>query len=175
MRLKPIWQWGKQQVIRFDREICLPVLIWAAQYLKQTIDTRIHRYNLIHDWKRAAVADFSVWLSTLDEQAEETQSLEMDTCDLFRMMSEFSALRQEIRIQNREQTKTLSTLTGFLDAYHETSDRFQKTSDWFRDRTRSLATLEENIRSACERRTILPFLDVRDALVRGHEACARIS
>jgi molecular chaperone GrpE (heat shock protein) len=175
MTLKPIWQWCRKQWIRFDQQIWLPGLIRVVQCLKGPIDKRIHRYNLLHDWKQAAVDDFSEWLSNLEENAEETKSSEMDACDLFRLMSEFTALRQEIRIQNREQSKTLSTLTGFLDAYQETSDRFQKTSEMFKDRSRSLAGLEENIRNACEKRTILPFLEVRDALVRGYEACVRVS
>ncbi len=140
-------------------------MIRAGGYLRKKIENRIRKYHLIYDWKETVFEDFSAWLAALSEKpATENpatgEPTTMDACDLFTLLSEFTALRQEIRIQNREQGKTLSTLTGFIEAY-------QETSNLFKDRTRALSELEENIRKSSEKRMVLPFLEVRDALVRG--------
>jgi molecular chaperone GrpE len=140
-------------------------MIWAGGYLRKKIENKIRKYHLIYDWKEKVFEDFSAWLAALPEKSviekpANGEPTTMDACDLFTLLSEFTALRQEIRIQNREQGKTLSTLTGFIEAY-------QETSNLFKDRTRALSELEENIRKTSEKQTVLPFLDVRDALVRG--------
>ena len=163
--LSSICPWMKQRWESFDEKWLLPWMIRAGGYLRKKIENRIRKYHLIYDWKEKLFEDFSAWLAALPEKpsTEKVTTGEpttMDACDLFTLLSEFTALRQEIRIQNREQGKTLSTLTGFIEAY-------QETSNLFKDRTRALSELEENIRKSSEKRTVLPFLEVRDALVRG--------
>ena len=173
MRFSQIHPWMKQKWNLFDEKFLLPWMIRGGEYLRKKIESRIRKYHLVYDWKEKAFEDFSAWLSALPEKpATEKlttgESATMDSCDLFTLLSEFTALRQEIRIQNREQDKTLSTLTGFIEA-------FQETSNLFKDRTRALSELEENIRKSSEKRTVLPFLEVRDALVRGLGASTAIA
>ena len=173
MRFSQIHPWMKQKWNLFDEKFLLPWMRRGGGYLRKKIESRIRKYHLVYDWKEKAFEDFSAWLSALPEKPA-TEKLTtgepatMDSCDLFTLLSEFTALRQEIRIQNREQDKTLSTLTGFIEA-------FQETSNLFKDRTRALSELEENIRKSSEKRTVLPFLEVRDALVRGLGASTAIA
>ena len=168
-----IYPWMKKKWNLFDEKYLLPWMIRVGGYLRKKIESRIRKYHLVYDWKEKAFEDFTAWLSALPEKPV-TEKLTtgdpatMDSCDLFTLLSEFTALRQEIRIQNREQDKTLSTLTGFIEAY-------QETSNLFKDRTRALSELEENIRKSSEKRTVLPFLEVRDALVRGLGASTAIA
>ena len=168
MKQNRIYPWMKQNWNLFDEKFLLPWMIKSVGYLRKKIENRIRKYSLVYDWKEKAFEDFSAWLSSLPEKPASGESMAMESCDLFTLLSEFTALRQEIRIQNREQGKTLSTLTGFIEAYHE-------TSNLFKDRTKALSELEENIRKSSEKRTILPFLEVRDALVRGLGASTAIA
>uniref|UniRef100_A0A7C4RN94 Protein GrpE n=1 Tax=Desulfatirhabdium butyrativorans TaxID=340467 RepID=A0A7C4RN94_9BACT len=162
-------EWLHRQWRRFDEKLLLPTLIRVNGYLSRKIENRIRIYHLVYDWKNKALEDFTAWLATLSEEPDSEEHPDVRGCDLFTLLAEFVALRQEIRIQNREQGKTLSTLNE-LAAFIESS---RETIELFRDRTRALADLETNIRKASEKRTVLPFLDVRDALTRGLEA-ARI-
>ncbi|MEW6258522.1 MAG: nucleotide exchange factor GrpE [Thermodesulfobacteriota bacterium] len=168
---RPWLEWICTQWRRFDEKVLLPILMWMNGYLGRKIESRIRTYHLMYDWKRKALEDFTAWLATLDEEPGGDERPDVQECDLFTLLSEFTALRQEIRIQNREQAKTLSTL-GELATFIESS---RETIDLFRDRTRALADLEANIRRACEKRTILPFLDVRDSLCRGLEAARSVA
>ncbi len=160
------WDWICKQWKLFDEKVVLPTLIWMNGYLRRNIERRIRTYHLIYDWKQKALEDFTAWLATLSEEPGGEEHPEVQECDLFTLLSEFTALRQEIRIQNREQGKTLATLTE-LAAFIDSS---KETIELFKSRTRALADLETNIRKTCEKRTVLPFLDVRDALIRGLEA-----
>jgi molecular chaperone GrpE (heat shock protein) len=172
-RLKEIYPWMKRQWTVFDEKWLLPSMIRTSGYLRKKIQNRIRKYHLIANWKETVFDDFSAWLAELPEKpgvgTEDADGSDgLASCDLFTVLSEFTALRQEIRIQSREQGKILSTLTGFIDAY-------QETADLFKDRTKALADLEANIRKSTEKRTILPFLEVRDALVRGLSATHAVS
>ncbi len=166
--IKEMAVWLKQKWCAFDEKCVLPVIVWSVRYLRTKLENRVRKYHLVYDWKQKAFEDFSAWLSVLPEKPVTDNMGTLDSCDLFTLLSEFTALRQEIRIQNREQDKTLSTLHGFIEAY-------QETSNLFRDRTLALSKLEENIRKSCEKRTVMPFLDVRDALLRGIGACTSIA
>lgn len=128
-------------------------------------------------WKEKALADFKAWLDDLPEKgmlpdgthAEGLQpdgvspeSVQMDACDLYTLLAEFTALRQEIKLQNREQNNAVRIHGDLVDNARE-------TATLFRDRTQSLENLEERIRMACETRTIERFFEIRDALTRGLE------
>ena len=118
-------------------------------------------------WKTKALEDFKAWLSEGPEQAPSALSVTPDTCDLYTLLSEFTALKQEIKMQNREQHRTLKALnqiTAMTDAYGEVMDHFN-------EKTKQIADLEHNIRMETEKRTVLYFLDIRDSLVRGKAAC----
>ena len=118
-------------------------------------------------WKTKVLEDFKTWLSEGPDQAPSTLSVTPDTCDLYTLLSEFTALKQEIKMQNREQHRTLKALnqiTAMTDAYGEVMDHFN-------EKTRQIADLEHNIRMETEKRTVSYFLDIRDSLVRGRAAC----
>jgi molecular chaperone GrpE len=121
-------------------------------------------------WKQKALDDFKEWLDEIPANGAATGEAaaeaanhaanHMDGCDLYALLSEFAALRQEIKLQNREQNRALRTQTDIVDAYRESLEIFKR-------KTADLTLLEEKIRVTCEKRTVLLFLDIRDALVRG--------
>lgn len=118
-------------------------------------------------WKTKVLEDFKAWLSDAPDQAPPALSVTPDTCDLYTLLSEFTALKQEIKMQNREQHRTLTALsqiTAMTDAYGEVMDHFN-------EKTRQIGALEQNIRLETEKRTVSYFLDIRDSLVRGMAAC----
>lgn len=118
-------------------------------------------------WKTKVLDDFKTWLSQMPDQVPSALSATPDTCDLYTLLSEFTALKQEIKMQNREQHRTLKALgqiTAMTDAYGEVMDHLN-------EKTRQLAALEQNIRMETEKKTVSYFLDIRDSLVRGRAAC----
>jgi molecular chaperone GrpE (heat shock protein) len=115
------------------------------------------------EWKRQALSDFDAWLAEMPEEMPEPAETDMTGCDLYTILTELTALRQEIKFQNREQHNTLKALEPFLND-------LQELQGLFRDRTEGLERLEDGIRQSCEIRTASFFLDVRDALNRGLSA-----
>lgn len=169
MKLNQIIPWIQRQWRLFDEKVWLPFLIWRSKYLRKKIETRVRKYHLIYDWKEKVFSDFSAWLAALPEDNSSADTSEtLASCDLFTLLSEFTALKQEIRMQNREQGKTLSALSSFTEIY-------QETAELFRNRTQAISLLEENIRRSSEKRALMPFMDVRDALVRGRHASISIA
>ena len=49
------------------------------------------------NWKQKALVDFKNWLDDLPDTQPVAEDPHMDACDLYTLLSEFSALRQEIR------------------------------------------------------------------------------
>ena len=118
-------------------------------------------------WKTQALEDFKSWLSEIPSEAPASLSVTPDTCDLYTLLSEFTSLKQEIKMQNREQHRTLKAMTqiqSMTDAYHEIMGQFE-------DKTKQIAKLEQNIQKETEKRTAILFLDVRDSLIRGRNTC----
>lgn len=170
MKADWILPWIQRQWCLFDEKAWLPFLTWRSKRLRKKIEARIRKYHLIYDWKEKVFEDFSAWLAELPEDSLSTgnPSETPVSCDLFTLLSEFITLKQEIRLQNREQDKTLAALSSFTEVY-------QQTAELFRNRTQSIAQLEENIRRSSEKRVLKPFMDVRDALVRGRQASISIT
>ncbi len=169
MKFNQIIPCAQRQWRLFDEKIWLPFLIWCSKYIRKRIEARIRKYHLIYDWKEKVFNDFSAWLAALpDDNPSADTSETLASCDLFTLLSEFTALRQEIRMQNREQSKTLSALSSFTEIY-------QETAELFRNRTQAISHMEENIRRSSEKRALMPFMDVRDALVRGRHASISIT
>ncbi len=124
--------------------------------------------DAVPEWKRKMISDFSAWMTDLPDEPIDTGKVETASCDLYTLLTEFISLRQEIRMQNREQHNTLRTQHSLIEDHH-------RMIELFKSRTEQLAVLEENIRLAAEKKTILPFLIIRDALVRGLESSRRIA
>jgi len=120
------------------------------------------------DWKSLVLQDFKNWLENLSEDAIPDDEAMAAECDWRTLFAEFASLRQEVRLQNREQAKIVRDLGKLAEVG-------QGSIDLLRGHTEELSGLEERIRQAAERRCLLPFLDVRDALVRGRDAAAKVA
>ncbi len=114
-------------------------------------------------WKNEVLADFQDWLEALPASPPATEAATPEACDLFTLLAEFSSLRQEIKLQNREQHKVTLNMDGMLQAYQESMRFFQQNQ-------RDMGQLAGTIAHRVEKETVLPFLSMRDALVRGHQA-----
>lgn len=150
------------------REIAVAFMYWNVRFFSKKIREQIDTYQDLPEWKQTALRDFKFWLEDLPDRLPDSKGGITDECDLYTLLSEFSALRYEIKTQNKEQSKTLETLGSFIGAY-------QETFDLFKEKTGQLAELEERIRYASERKAVIPFLDVRDALIRGWKASRELS
>ena len=119
-------------------------------------------------WKAEALEDFRQWLDAVE--GEETAGPdEPDTvdCDLRDLFAELAALRQEVRLQNREQARAGRELAAAAERY-ETAARATERGD------ETLAALEERVSRTVEYRCLAATLEVRDALVRGQGAALRL-
>jgi len=126
--------------------------------------------DLGDDWKEGVLADFRRWLDDLPEDPEDAldaEAPEPPECDLHDLFAEFAALRQEIRLQNREQSKALRELAKAADSY-ETSARL------VRRREDDLEAFEKGITREAENRCLRAALDIRDALLRGRDAAGAL-
>ena len=115
------------------------------------------------DWKQSALLDFRQWLDELADPAPEAEDREAPECDLRDLFAEFAALRQEIRLQNREQSRAGRELARAAERYDAAARLAER-------REEELAAFEKRIAREAESRCLLAFLEVRDALVRGREA-----
>ena len=117
------------------------------------------------EWMWAILADFRQWLEELPEDSLTDTEENGENIDLRDLFAEFTALRQEVRLQNREQAKSVRQLEKAAEIHEQLAERLQR-------RDEELSAFEERVRRAAERQTLLPFLEVRDALMRGRDAAA---
>jgi molecular chaperone GrpE len=155
-------------------------------------------------WREQLLSDMRAWLDQLEHppadiaplQAEEAESTASQTIpasdglvsgtDLYALYAEMAALRQEVRLQNREQaravrqaeqarvtqTDTLQSLEQLGNTLGELVARQQTPAA----RRGGQAQMDAaNARRAIERSCLTPLLEVRDALVRGQEAARRVA
>ena len=119
------------------------------------------------DWKDRALDDFRRWLDELEEIPPAVAEQEPPSCDLHDLFAELAALRQEVRLQNREQSRAGRELANAVARY-DAIDRTTRRPD------EELAALERRVSRAAEDRCLLSVLDLRDALVRGREAARKL-
>jgi len=122
-------------------------------------------------WKVTALEDFRLWLSQIPSEQTPVMTATPDTCDLYTMLAEFTALRQEIRMQNREQHRTVNALNSVKGV----TDEYGEIYTLFKEKTTQIAQLEQNIRMNSEKRSAICFFDVRDSLVRGYRASVEMA
>ncbi|MDL1964813.1 MAG: nucleotide exchange factor GrpE, partial [Deltaproteobacteria bacterium] len=148
----------------FDK-VLLPIMKWSSAFLSAKIKGYAPESAEAptSKWKKKVIEDFQVWLREMPEEMPINQKVDMDSCDLYTLLMEFTALRQEIKFQNREQNNTLRIQQSFIDSLKE-------TLKLLKDRTSKLETLEERIRLSSEKKAVLPFIDIRDGLIRGLKA-----
>ena len=119
------------------------------------------------DWRQRALDDFRQWLDAAVEQPPgdgEPEAADHDLRDLF---AEFAALRQEIRLQNREQARAGRELAAAAERFDVTAGQVERGDE-------TLAAFERRIARTAEDRCLLETLEVRDALVRGRRAAVRL-
>jgi len=154
---------------RFKRSVLDNVLLPLMKWTSSLLSARIKAYESdtaevpASKWKEKVLEDFKAWMTELPEEIPIDRKVDMDSCDLYTLLMEFTALRQEIKFQNREQNNTLRIQQSFIDSLKE-------TLKLLKDRTSKLETFEERIRFASEKKAVLPFLDIRDGLIRGLKA-----
>jgi molecular chaperone GrpE (heat shock protein) len=154
---------------RFKRSVLDNVLLPLMKWTSTLLSAKIKAYESdtaevpASKWKEKVLEDFKAWMTDLPEEMPIDRKVDMDSCDLYTLLMEFTALRQEIKFQNREQNNTLRIQQSFIDSLKE-------TLKLLKDRTSKLETLEERIRLASEKKAVLPFLDIRDGLIRGLKA-----
>ena len=119
------------------------------------------------DWKQRALDDFRQWLDAAGEVPTEHEEPDAGDCDLRDLFAEFAALRQEIRLQNREQARAGRDLAAAAERC-DAAARRQKCCD------ETLAAFEQRVSRTAEDRCLVETLEVRDALVRGRDAAVRL-
>ncbi len=165
---KRIAEWFKGLGKAFERRVTIPLMQWIVGFFSGKLKGRAQSAEALPDWKKDVLQDFRYWLEELPDARGTEGEGAMDACDLFTLLSEFTALRQEIRFQNREQNRSLQNLVAIIDAFHD-------ASDIFKEKAQEINGLEERIRITAEKKAILPFLEVRDALVRGKKASQEVA
>lgn len=123
-------------------------------------------------WKREVLADFERWLAELPEAGvpgPESAGLpgradEADLAgpDLHSLYSAFLALRQEVRLQTREQARTVRSMERAVTACDAAAEALRTCQEQLSER-------ETRVRSEAVRRCVVRFLEVYDALLRGCE------
>ena len=124
------------------------------------------------DWKQSVLEDFGRWLDQVVEadpdSGNDAGDRESPECDLRDLFAELAALRQEIRLQNREQSRAGRELAKAVDGYDTATRLIRRRED-------DLAAFETRIVREAESRCLRSVLEVRDALVRGREAALELS
>lgn len=121
----------------------------------------------VGDWKREALEDFQRWLDALDGEPPEPGETGAADCDLRDLFAEFAALRQEIRLQNREQSRAGRELAAAAERYDTAVRREERRGE-------TLAAFEKRVSTTAEDRCLAETLEVRDALERGRDAAVRL-
>ena len=119
------------------------------------------------DWKQRVIDDFRQWLDAAGEEPAEHGEPDAGDCDLRDLFAEFAALRQEIRLQNREQARAGRELAAAAERYDTATRRVERCDE-------RLAAFEQRVSRTAEDRCLLETLEVRDALVRGRDAAVRL-
>jgi len=118
------------------------------------------------EWKERVLEDFRQWLEVQPETPAPSTRPASEECDLHTLFTELAALRQEIRLQSREQTRLARELA-------QAGERYDTAAGVSGQRGEELSAFEERIRREAERPCLLSFLEVRDALVRGRDAASK--
>ncbi len=157
--LKSVW-------LTVDRMVIIPIMQRLSRFFARDIEEAPSPEEPLPPWKAKSLREFHSWLQELPEGNAPEGS--MDACDLFTLLSEFTALRQEIHLQNGEQSQSVKSVTDMLDTYKADLDQYQRRSEVFVD-------AEKRILAYAEKKSVFPFLDVRESLERGLESSRELA
>ncbi len=122
------------------------------------------------DWRERVLADFRRWLdgaAPLPDPGADSAAVEAPDPDLRALFAEFAALRQEVRLQNREQSRAVRDLARAAEGYEAAAGLVQRRED-------DLAAFEARVIRGAENRCLRSVLGVRDALARGRDEAVRL-
>ena len=102
----------------------------------------------------------------VDETGGEAAAEEPEDPDLFTLLAELAALKNEVRVESRQVKAALDQFGAVFDTVRESSRRLQ--DELGRERERAAADRRES-----ERDLLLDLLDLRDRLLAGSEQAAR--
>lgn len=111
------------------------------------------------DWRSEALNDFAYWLKEIDAADFRAPALNISH-DFFEVLTEVSSFRQEVKRQNREQSKMTEELSRMEGLYREALGHVAIKAD-------DLAGLRRDVQHEAEKAVFLLFADLRDALQRG--------
>ena len=120
--------------------------------------------------KSRILADFGRWLDELPEgtgDSEDSGDGDQPNPDLRDPFAEMSALRQEVRIQNREQSKAGRELA-------RSAERHDRMVAMMKRHKGDLAAFAKRVSRRSESTCLRTFLEVRDVLARGLEAATEL-
>ncbi len=108
--------------------------------------------------------DFARWFRELPYAAASGADEEAATeWDLHSVLAETAALRREVALQNREQSKSIRQ-------FEKATEVYQKSIEEFRARKTEVSELTRQVTRDTEDRCLSRFLDVMDSLERGQSA-----
>jgi molecular chaperone GrpE (heat shock protein) len=119
------------------------------------------------DWRKEVLDDFTHWLLDLDKATPAPHAFDLSH-DLFQVMTELSAFRQEVKRQSREQNKLNDELVRMEELYREALARVNTRGE-------DLAGLRRDVQLETEKSVFLLFADLRDGLQRGLEEARRVA
>lgn len=154
------WRWCFKRLIA-------PALRYTAKRFQHWAAAEPQPVKMTDSWKQAALDDFSSWLADMPELKIDAEP-GPQSCDLYTLLAEFATLRQEIKFQTRQQHVTVR-------AQEKTADRFDQIAEQLHARIARLDRIQEAQRRAIEETVVDPFLDIRDALVRGQSAAGALA
>jgi len=122
-----------------------------------------------HDhWKNRILRDFRSWIDQFADEESEVRENRPPEPDLRDLLAEFTALRQEMRIQNDEQSKAGRELG-------QAAERYDSALALLRKREETLDNCASDIARQAENACLLSFLDFNDRMLHGRETAQTIS
>lgn len=161
--MNPIFTWIQKTGAWIDRAILLRLLTRI-----HTLSGRAVRKRQAADWKADTLADFTDWLDSLNPNQAPDQALAPDTNlepgpDLYTLLAEFTSLKKQIQLQNREQSRNTKGLKDF----NEFAGRGRQIIDDLAAQIDRIRDMDEGLKEAARNDILQTFLDVRAPLARG--------
>ena len=124
--------------------------------------------NAHSNWKNRVLNDFSNWIENLSEIEEQTEDSLSNEPDLHDLLSAVTTLRQEIRLQNSEQSKAKKELGRAAERYDEAIEKINQ-------REGDLRVVSHKAVRHAENTCLRSFLQMYDIILRGYSAAKKIS
>jgi molecular chaperone GrpE len=114
------------------------------------------------------LARFAAYLDGAEDTADSDRSGAEPAPDLFTLLAELSALKNEIKLESRQ-------VKGALDQFREAFDLVRQAQARLEEGQAQRTEAERRARHEAERDLLLELLDLRDRLQAGHDQARRYS